>query len=98
MRAQADREVAIVRAQLAAELAATRARLEAELAAERRSGSEKLALLHDAEIKFRETFTALSSDALRQNNKSFIDLAKTSLAEFQQSARMDLDGRQKAIA
>ena len=97
MRAQADREVAVVRSQLGTELAATRARLEAELAAERRTGSDKLTLLKDAEEKLREAFAALSSDALRQNNQSFLDLAKTSLAEFQKTARMDLDGRQKAI-
>ena len=97
MRAQADREVAIVRSQLGAELAGTRARLEAELAAERRTASDKLTLLRDAEDKLREAFAALSSDALRQNNQSFLDLAKTSLAEFQKTARMDLDGRQKAI-
>jgi DNA recombination protein RmuC len=97
MRAQADREVAVVRSQLVAELAATRARLEAELAAERRASSEKLTLLKDAEEKLRDAFSALSSDALRKNNQSFLDLAKTSLAEFQQTARMDLDGRQKAI-
>jgi DNA recombination protein RmuC len=97
MRAQADREVAVVRSQLVAELAATRARLEAELAAERRASSDKLTLLKDAEEKLRDAFSALSSDALRKNNQSFLDLAKTSLAEFQQTARMDLDGRQKAI-
>jgi len=97
MRAQADREVAVVRSQLAAELASTRARLEAELAAERRASSEKLSLLKDAEEKLREAFSALSSDALRRNNQSFLDLAKASLTEFQQTARMDLDGRHKAI-
>jgi DNA recombination protein RmuC len=97
MRAQADREVAVVRSQLGNELAATRARLEAELVAERRTASDKLTLLKDAEEKLREAFAALSSDALRQNNQSFLDLAKTSLAEFQKTARMDLDGRQKAI-
>ena len=83
--------------QLGGELAATRARLEAELAAERRASTEKLALLRDAEEKLREAFSALSSDALRKNNQSFLDLAKASLTEFQQTARMDLDGRQKAI-
>ena len=98
MRAQTEREVAVVRAQLVAELASTRARLEAELAAERRATADKLTLLKDAEVKLREAFAALSSDALRQNNQSFLDLAKTSLAEFQQTARIDLDGRQKAIA
>lgn len=98
MRAQTDREVAVVRSQMVAELASTRARLEAELAAERRATADKLNLLKDAEDKLREAFSALSSDALRKNNQSFLDLAKTSLAEFQQTAKNDLDGRQKAIA
>jgi DNA recombination protein RmuC len=97
MRAQADREIAIVRSKLAAELAGTRARLEAELEAERRASAEKLRLLQDAEVKLREAFASLSSDALRQNNQSFLDLARASLSEFQQSARTDLDGRHKAI-
>lgn len=98
MRAQSDREVAVVRSQMVAELASTRARLEAELAAERRATADKLNLLKDAEDKLREAFSALSSDALRKNNQSFLDLAKTSLAEFQQTAKNDLDGRQRAIA
>jgi DNA recombination protein RmuC len=83
---------------MVAELASTRARLEAELAAERRATADKLNLLKDAEDKLREAFSALSSDALRKNNQSFLDLAKTSLAEFQQTAKNDLDGRQRAIA
>jgi DNA recombination protein RmuC len=97
MRAQRDREIVLVRSQLTAELAATRARAEAEITAERRASAEKLSLLRDAETKLREAFSALSSDALRQNNQSFLDLARASLTEFQQTARMDLDGRHKAI-
>ncbi len=97
MRAQAGREIAVVRSQLAAELAGTKARLEAELAAERRASTEKLKLLEDAELKLREAFATLSSNALRQNNQSFLDLARTSLSEFQQSARQDLDVRKQAI-
>ena len=97
MRAQADSRVATLRAQLSSELVSTRARLEAELSAERRSAAEKLALLQDAEVKLRDAFSALSSDALRQNNKSFLELARTSLAEYQQTAKHDLEGRQKAI-
>ena len=74
-----------------------RARLGAELDAERKAAAGKLALLQDAEAKLREAFSALSSEALRQNNDSFLALARTSLSEFQQSAKADLDGRQKAI-
>ncbi len=74
-----------------------RARLGAELEAERRAAAGKLALLQDAETKLREAFSALSSEALRQNNQSFLDLARASLSEFQQTAKLDLDGRHRAI-
>src|SRR3982751_6076763 len=74
-----------------------RARLGAELDAERHASGGKLALLQDAEAKLREAFSALSSEALRQNNQSFLALARTSLSEFQHTARADLDGRHKAI-
>jgi len=73
------------------------ARLDAALQAERRAAAEKLVLLRDAEVKLREAFSALSSDALRQNNQSFLELARASLTEFQQTARLDLDGRHKSI-
>jgi DNA recombination protein RmuC len=73
------------------------ARAEAELEAERRAAGEKLALLREAETKLREAFAALSSDALRQNNQSFLELARASLSEFQQTARAELDGRHKSI-
>ena len=73
------------------------ARLAAEVAAERRSAAEKLVLLSQAEVRMRDAFSALSSEALRQNNRSFLELATTSLGEFQQTARIELAGRQKAI-
>ena len=74
-----------------------RAALAASLEAERRGAAEKLALLHDAETKLRDAFSALSSEALKQNTESFLHLARTSLGEFQKTATMDLEGRQKAI-
>ncbi len=73
------------------------ARLTAELDAERRGAAAKVAILEDAETKLREAFASLSSEALRRNNDSFLALARTSLSEFQQTARADLDGRHKAI-
>jgi DNA recombination protein RmuC len=82
------------------EIAAARtecARLGAELDAARTATAEKLTLLQNAETKLRDAFSALSSEALKQNNESFLQLARTSLAEFQTAATMDLDGRQKAI-
>lgn len=74
-----------------------RAALAAELDAERRSAAEKVAVLQDAEAKLRGAFAALSADALKQNSETFLQLARTSLGEFQKTASMDLDGRQKAI-
>jgi DNA recombination protein RmuC len=74
-----------------------KAALAASLEAERRSTAEKVALLKDAEAKLRDAFSALSADALKQNTQSFLQLARASLGEFQKSATMDLEGRQKAI-
>jgi DNA recombination protein RmuC len=44
------------------------------------------------------TFRALSADALAQNNRTFLDLAQSTLAQTQQAARGDLDLRRQAIA
>ena len=74
-----------------------KASLTASLEAERRSAEEKLALLKDAETKLRDAFTALSAKALEQNSAQFLQLARTSLGEFQKTATLDLESRQKAI-
>ena len=64
---------------------------------ERKQAREKLALLDDAQRKLSESFKALSAEALKSNNQSFLDLAKTSLEKFQEVAKGDLDKRQQAI-
>ncbi|MEO5897570.1 MAG: DNA recombination protein RmuC [Vicinamibacterales bacterium] len=74
-----------------------KAALGAALDGERKSAAEKIALLQDAEVKLRDAFSTLSSEALRENSKSFLTLARTSLGEYQKTATMDLEGRQKAI-
>ena len=71
--------------------------LQTRLEDERRANQEKLALLSSAEEKLTDAFKALSADALRNNNRSFLDLAKQNLETFQQNAKGDLDGRQRAI-
>ena len=71
--------------------------LQTRLEDERRASQEKLALLSSAEEKLTDAFKALSADALRNNNSSFLDLAKQNLATFQQSAKGDLERRQSAI-
>lgn len=86
--------------QLQQELSVARqdcARVAAELAVARQASAEKLALLQTAETKLREAFAAVSSEALRNNNETFLQLARTSFGELQRTATLDLDGRQKAI-
>jgi len=58
---------------------------------------EKLSLLAESRERLRETFEALSSEALRSNNRSFLDLARQALETFQEGARGDLEKRQQAI-
>ena len=48
-------------------------------------------------MALRETFAALSAQALQANNQAFLDLAKTALGEHQQMARADLDARRLSI-
>jgi DNA recombination protein RmuC len=71
--------------------------LQARLEEERKASLEKLALLNNAEAKLTDAFKALSADALRNNNLSFLDLAKQNLERFQQTAKGDLERRQGAI-
>jgi len=75
----------------------TQARQSAELEAERAASRDKLGLLERAERQLREAFQTLSAEALRSNNQSFLDLARTALGEFQRNALTDLEGRQRAI-
>ncbi len=58
---------------------------------------EKVALIKQAQLQLSDAFKALSADALKSNNQSFLELANTTLAKFQESARNDLESRQKSI-
>ena len=74
-----------------------RAVLQTRLEEERKASQEKLTLLNNAESKLADAFKALSADALRNNNQSFLDLAKQNLESFQQTAKGELERRQNAI-
>ena len=71
--------------------------LNSRLAAERAAAVEKLAVVEDAQARLADSFRALSAEALQTNNQAFLDLAKTALGQFQESARGDLASRQQAI-
>ncbi|WP_205617524.1 DNA recombination protein RmuC [Pelomicrobium methylotrophicum] len=73
------------------------AELETRLAEERKAAEEKLALLDEAQRKLSDAFKALCAEALQSNNQSFLDLAKATLEKFQESAKSDLEARQKAV-
>ena len=72
-----------------AELVALRARA-TDLEAER-------AALKEAQGRLLESFKALSSDALRANNTSFLELARETFARLHQQSSGDLEKRQQAI-
>jgi len=57
---------------------------------ERRQAADKLA-------EIEKTFAMLSSEALRQNSKSFLQLAQETLKQFHVQAKGDLDLKEKAV-
>ena len=75
------------------QLAGVEAKYEAEL----KAADDKLKLLEEARDSLKDSFKALSADALSKNNESFIKLAEENLKKHQQSAKDDLEKRQQAI-
>jgi len=80
------------------ELIASRAGLQSVLDSERKNNQEKIELVTRASEELRNAFKAMASDALKNNNLSFLELAKASLERFQSEAQGDLEARQKAVA
>jgi DNA recombination protein RmuC len=71
--------------------------LKAQLEGERRAAQERSESFKQAADELSEKFKALSRDALKDNNQSFLDLARATLEQFQTSAKGDLELRQRAI-
>ncbi|MBP1752132.1 MAG: hypothetical protein H6Q57_968 [Geobacteraceae bacterium] len=71
--------------------------LSTQLQEERKATEEKLAILDAAHEKLSDAFRALSSEALKDNNQSFLVLAKATLEKFQENAKGDLELKQKAV-
>ena len=76
---------------------AENAQLQAALQGERRAAEERIASFNRAAEELAERFKALSRDALKDNNQSFLQLANATLQKFQDGAKGDLEFRQKAI-
>ena len=64
---------------------------------ERNTTKEKLQALEQARTQMETTFSALSSQALKQNNEEFLKLANENLKQFQNTAKHDLSEKEKAI-
>jgi DNA recombination protein RmuC len=109
-RKTADTEAALAAArEQLADTHAARSVFEARLTAAERLLAEQKQLHERALVEarlaqekaladLRESFKALSADALKQNQPEFLRLANETLAKFQESAKGDLSQRQQAIA
>ncbi|HPF34692.1 DNA recombination protein RmuC [bacterium] len=73
------------------------ARLEAQLEAEREASRRRAEEAARTETELRDAFKALAADALRENNESFLNLARARLEEQRTEARADLDQRRQAV-
>src|SRR5262245_12647474 len=69
------------------------ARLQSKLEQDHAVHAERLRAYQDAERTFRDTFQALSADALQTNNQAFLALAETRLREARSAAAADIDTR-----
>lgn len=72
-------------------------RAQTELEKERAVHAERLRSFQDAQSTLRDTFQSLSAEALRSNNRTFLDLAETRLREARSQAATDIDARKRAI-
>ncbi|MCB1112536.1 MAG: DNA recombination protein RmuC [Chlamydiia bacterium] len=70
---------------------------EARLEEEKKMSKERLELVSSTQQRLVETFKALSSDALRDNSKSFLDLATAKLEKMHENTKGDLKQEQRVI-
>ncbi len=78
-------------------LQSANADIQARTEEERKAAQEKIAMLGQAQKALSDAFQALSADALRANNQTFLELAKSTFDKLQETAKTDLTGRHKAI-
>ena len=71
--------------------------IETRLVEERKAVEEKIMIVDESKQKLSDAFKALSADVLKSSNQAFLALARESLEKYQDSARNDLQNRQKAI-
>lgn len=89
-------ELSAVRSQFNAECL-LRVAAETRLKESQASLEKQSILLDEAKTKLADTFSALSSEALRNNNQAFLTLAQSTFETVQAQAKGDLDTRQRSI-
>jgi DNA recombination protein RmuC len=83
--------------ELNTQLSAAKVKLETTVSLERKANDDKLAILDQMTQELRDSFQALSAEALKSNNQAFLHLAQSTLATFQSEAKGDLELRQQAV-
>ena len=83
--------------ELSSQLTSAKVKLETTVALERKANEEKIELLSQMTDELRESFQALSAEALKSNNQAFLHLAHSTLEKFQSEAKGDLELRQQAV-
>ena len=75
--------------------------LSTRIEVEQKNHQEKIVALEkaksDARLQLTETFTALSSKALKNNNEEFLKLAQENLKQYQAQAVNELEKKEKSI-
>ncbi|MBA2879734.1 DNA recombination protein RmuC [Desulfosalsimonas propionicica] len=58
---------------------------------------EKSAMIEQARDRMAESFSALSAQALQENNQAFMNLAKATFSRYLDAAKTDMEGRSRAV-
>ncbi|HVE98026.1 MAG TPA: hypothetical protein VNA12_02480, partial [Mycobacteriales bacterium] len=67
------------------------------LEAERAAMTQRIADLQQSEAQLKESFQALSHQALEANSKQFLEVAQATLRAAQTESQADLDQRRQAV-
>ncbi len=73
------------------------AKLETIIEKERLAVNEKIEMLEDIRNNMVDAYKAISASALRENNQTFLDLAKTTLSKYMEAAKSDFNVRSKEV-
>ena len=79
------------------ELKKHQARLETIIDKERLAVNEKIEMLEDLRNNMIDAYKAISVSALKENNQTFLDLAKTTFSRYMEVAKSDFNVRSKEV-